>query len=202
MITVFGPQSLVHNYTARVNAIHAGVAGVTDGGEAYRADEPELLRWVQATAAFGFLEAYAAYVQPFDARERDGFYAEAVAGARCFGVRNPPSSEAGCRAMFAAMAPRLGPSAVLDEFMGIMRNGAILPWAARPLQPLVLRAAVALVPPDLARRLGLRASLTGAERLLLRSLARLAGKVEVAQAPWRQAARRLSPAEDGGPRRS
>jgi uncharacterized protein (DUF2236 family) len=192
MITVFGPVSLVESYTARVNAIHAQIAGVTDAGEAYRADEPELLRWVQATAAFGFLEAYAAYVQPLTVAERDGFYAEAVAGARCYGVTEPPASEARCLALFEVVEPRLGPSAVLDEFLAIMRSAAILPLPARPLQPLLVRAALALLPVGIAARLGLRSSLTRPERLLLRSLARLAGKVEVPEAPWVQAERRLS----------
>jgi uncharacterized protein (DUF2236 family) len=192
MITVFGPVSLVESYTARVNAIHAQIAGVTDAGEAYRADEPELLRWVQATAAFGFLEAYAAYVQPLTVAERDGFYAEAVAGARCYGVTEPPASEAECLALFEVVEPRLGPSAVLDEFLAIMRSAAILPLPARPLQPLLVRAALALLPVGIAARLGLRSSLTRPERLLLRSLARLAGKVEVPEAPWVQAERRLS----------
>jgi uncharacterized protein (DUF2236 family) len=173
MITVFGPVSLVESYTARVNAIHAQIAGVTDAGEAYRADEPELLRWVQATAAFGF-------------------YAEAVAGARCYGVTEPPASEAECLALFEVVEPRLGPSAVLDEFLAIMRSAAILPLPARPLQPLLVRAALALLPVGIAARLGLRSSLTRPERLLLRSLARLAGKVEVPEAPWVQAERRLS----------
>ncbi len=203
MITVFGPVSLVRSYTARVNAIHAQVAGVTEAGEAYRADEPELLRWVQATAAFGFLEAYAAYVEPLGAAERDAFYEEAVAGARCYGVADPPASEAACVALFAEMAPRLGPSAVLDEFLHIMRTAAILPWPARRLQPLIVRAAIDLLPGDIQELLGLRARVSGAERRLLRAAARLAGRVEVRQAPWAQAARRLSPAAGGAaPRRS
>jgi uncharacterized protein (DUF2236 family) len=192
MITVFGPVSLVRSYTARVNAIHRQVVGITNMGEPYRADEPELLRWVQATAAFGFLEAYVAYVQPLTVAERDGFYAEAVAGARCYGVTEPPASEAECLALFEVVEPRLGPSAVLDEFLAIMRSAAILPLAARPLQPLLVRAALALLPVGIAERLGLRSSLSRPERLLLRSLARLAGKVEVAEAPWVQAERRLS----------
>jgi uncharacterized protein (DUF2236 family) len=202
MITVFGPISLVRSYTARVNAIHAQVAGVTEAGEAYCADDPELLRWVQATAAFGFLEAYAAYVRPLGAAERDGFYAEAVAGARCYGVVAPPASEAECRELLGAMVPRLGASAVLDEFLRIMRQEPILPWAARPLQPLMVRAAIALLPPEIAVRLGPTVSVSRAERQLLRSLAGLADKVEVPEAPWHQAARRLTPAAAEAPRRS
>ena len=203
MITVFGPVSLVRSYTARVNAIHAQVAGVTDAGETYRADEPELLRWVQATAAFGFVEAYGAYVQPLNAGERDAFYAEAVAGARCYGVERPPASEAECVALLEAMAPRLEPSAVLDEFIYIMRTGAILPWSARPLQPMIVRAAIDLLPSAIRSRLGLELRLSGAERLVLRAAARLAGRVEVPEAPWAQATRRLSrPAAGGAPRRS
>jgi uncharacterized protein (DUF2236 family) len=202
MITVFGPVSLVRSYTARVNAIHAGISGVAETGEPYRADQPELLRWVQATAAFGFVEAYAAFVQPLGQGERDLFYAEAVAGARCFGVAEPPGSEAECLALIEATVPRLGPSPVLSEFLRIVRRAAILPWPGRLLQPLIVRAATGLLPEEVRKRLGLHALLGAAERRLLRLIAQAVGKVEVEEAPWAQAARRVSRPAAGAQHRS
>lgn len=49
---------------AGVNRLHSKVSGVTPDGRAYKALEPELLDWVHATAAFGFMKAYHSFVRP------------------------------------------------------------------------------------------------------------------------------------------
>lgn len=205
MITVYGARSRFEAYAARVNAIHRQVRGVTPNGAAYRADDPALLRWVQATAAFGFVEAYRRFVAPLSREEEDAFYAEASLGAALYGVSNPPRSGREMAAVLAEVAPRLEPSPVLHEFMAIIRTAAILPAGARGLQPLLARAAVSLVPAELRARLGLeREPRLGRSGLaLLRLAARVSGVIEVREAPWSQAERRLaSPAGAGGRPRS
>ena len=57
MITVYGPRSAAERMIAGVGRMHARVSGKTPAGEEYRADDPELLTWEQATPSFGFLEA-------------------------------------------------------------------------------------------------------------------------------------------------
>ena len=64
MMTVYGPKTEAEAMIARVRHVHARIAGATPSGQAYRADDPELLNWVHATAAFGFVEAYSRFVQP------------------------------------------------------------------------------------------------------------------------------------------
>ena len=66
---------------ARIRRMHEMVAGTTSSGEAYRANDPELLNWVHGTAAYGFLQAYHMYVQPLSSSERDRYYAEGVPAA-------------------------------------------------------------------------------------------------------------------------
>ena len=61
---------------ARVRRMHDRVAGTTPLGEPYCANDPELLNWVQGTAAYGFLQAYHAYVRQLARSERDRYYAE------------------------------------------------------------------------------------------------------------------------------
>jgi hypothetical protein len=51
MVTIYGARSTAEAMIARVWRIHDTVAGTTPTGEAYRASEPELLNWVQGTAA-------------------------------------------------------------------------------------------------------------------------------------------------------
>jgi len=43
----------------------------TPHGDAYAANDPELLAWVQATALHGFVEAHHAYVRPLDGAARN-----------------------------------------------------------------------------------------------------------------------------------
>ena len=63
MVTVYGPRSKAEAMIAGVVRRHERVTGWTSAGEPYRANDPELLNWVQATAGFGFTEAYHAYVR-------------------------------------------------------------------------------------------------------------------------------------------
>jgi uncharacterized protein (DUF2236 family) len=78
MVTVYGARSTAEAMIAGVRRMHDRVAGDTPAGTAYSASDVDLLDWVQATASFGFLEAYHAYARPLSAADRDRFYAEAA----------------------------------------------------------------------------------------------------------------------------
>ena len=193
MVTVYGARSSMEALTARVRVMHARVGGTTPGGEAYRADDPELLRWVQATAAYAFMQAYRAYVRPVSRADRDRYYAEGVEGAALYGVVDGPTSEAGIDAMIADMRPRLEASPILHELLDLVAGAAILPAPFRPIQHIVVRAAVDLLPPDLRARLGLshRPPLRPHERLMLRTFAKVADRAVFPSSPAAQACTRL-----------
>lgn len=195
MMTVYGPRSDAERMIAHVARMHARVTGVTPTGIAYRADDPRLLDWVQATAGFGFAEAYHRYVRPLSAAEMDAAFVEGRPAARLYGATGAPCSRAAWDALLAATAPRLEGSAILAEFLRIMCAAPILPAPLRPLQRLLVRAAVQIVPepvrslPQL-RGYGLRAG----EAALVRLLARAAGLLPLGDTPPRQAARRVGAA--------
>lgn len=193
MVTVYGARSSVEALTARVRAMHARIGGETPDGTPYRADDPELLRWVQSTAAFAFMEAYRAYVRPVPRAERDRYYAEGSAGGGLYGATDVPSSEADIAAMIAAMSPRLEASPILHELLDLVAGAAILPLPFRPTQGTVVRAAVDLLPSDMRIRLGLSTwpRLSMPERLFLRTLARAADGAVFPTSPAAQACRRL-----------
>ena len=192
LVTVYGPQSAAGAMIDGVNRMHARVSGTTDGGTRYAADDPELLDWVQATATWGFLEAYGAYARPLTPEERDRAYAEAAPVAALYGARGAPASAAGFDALLAAMAPKLEPSPVLEEFLAIMDRVPALPGPARPLQRLLVRAAVSLVPPGLAAALGIAdRALAPWQRPLVRAAAAAAERLRLETWPSTQAARRL-----------
>jgi uncharacterized protein (DUF2236 family) len=81
MVTIYGARSTAEALIARVRRMHDRIAGSTPAGKAYRANDPELLNWVQGTAAYGFLQAYHSYVRPLSALERDRYFAEGTLAA-------------------------------------------------------------------------------------------------------------------------
>ena len=100
MVTIYGARSTAEAMIARVRRMHDMVAGTTPSGEAYCANDPELLNWVQGTAAYGFLQAYHAYVRPLSLSERDCYYAEGIAPAALYGATGAPRSEADLEMLF------------------------------------------------------------------------------------------------------
>lgn len=190
MVTVYAARSVAEEMIAGIRRIHDRIEGVSESGERYRANDPELLDWVQATACFGFLEAYCAFVRPLSLAERDSFYQQSLPAARLYGAAGAPGSEAEMKAQLEAMRPRLGPSAELSEFLRIMRAAPILPKPARPAQRLFVRAAIDILPRRVRGQLGL-AGLGAAERRLVAALAGLSGKIHLDDSPPAQACVRL-----------
>lgn len=193
MVTVYGPRGAAERMIAGVVRAHDAVAGHTPAGQPYRANDPELLRWVQATASYGFIQAYCRYVRPIGVKERDRFYAEGAPAARLYGAVGAPTSEADIQALFAAMHERLEPSPILPEFLRIMRGAPILPAPLRPVQRLLVRAAVDLVPDRARGRLHLSAGqgLRGWEWPLVRAVGLLCDRLVLRDGPAAQSCLRL-----------
>jgi uncharacterized protein (DUF2236 family) len=192
MVTVYGARSTAESMIAGVRRRHDAIAGVTPSGEAYRANDPELLNWVHGTAAYGFLEAYRAYVQPLSAAERGRYYSEGIPAAILYGATGIPASEAALEALFQAKAGRLERSDIVFEFLAIMRSAPILPLPLRPMQHLVVRAAINLTPPWLRTVLGLHGrGLRAWEAQMLRRAAAFADRLVLKSSPAVQACRRM-----------
>jgi len=192
MVTIYGARSTAEAMIARIRRIHDTVAGRTPSGEAYCASDPELLNWVQGTAAYGFLQAYQAYVQPLSPAERDRYYAEGVPAATLYGATSAPTSEAGLDMLFHATAGRLERSDIVLEFLAIMRSAPILPILLRPAQHLLVRAAVDLMPRWVRTRLGLDGhGLDGWEAEVIRQAGAFADRLVLESNPAVQACRRM-----------
>jgi uncharacterized protein (DUF2236 family) len=118
---------------------------------------------------------------------------ESAPTAQLYGAVGAPTSTAAWRAQLAAMRPALTPSPVVGEFLAIMRRAPALPAPLRPLQPLLVRAAIALTPPEVAAVLGLDRTppLTPLQAATLRATARAADRLCLATAPPAQACVRL-----------
>ncbi|CAN5802133.1 hypothetical protein BH24CHL6_BH24CHL6_09430 [soil metagenome] len=149
MDLVFGDGRAAERAVRRLNGIHAGIRGESiDPGAAavaasYRALDPELLLWVQATLIVTSVRAYGLWVRPLTLAQREQFWQE----ARSVGVRLgiPLScSPADWPALLRYWNEMLGP------------NGPIrVTDTSRRLAPLIVRPPLPLTPGLLIDLLGL-----------------------------------------------
>ena len=118
MVGVYGPQSAARRVIQGVNNMHARVAGHTPGGEAYSARDPDLLDWVSATAAYGFVTAYDRFVAPLRPADQARYWREGSGLARLYGVTRAPRSTDDFLAMMEALLAfkRAGADGVLSYF--------------------------------------------------------------------------------------
>lgn len=197
LATVYGPRRAAETMIAGVARIHAGISGVTPEGYAYRADDPELLDWVQATASFGIFAAYHAYVRPLATADWDRGLNEGLPAAALYGAHGAPATRADLDAMLARARDRLAPTPIIFRFLDILGDVPLLPLPARPLQPLLLRAAVDLLPAWVRTRLGLQLwALVRWERPLVTTALRAADRIILRSSPAAISCRRLGLPED------
>ena len=198
MMTVYGPRSRTERMIAGVTRMHARVRGIASDGRAFCASDPELLEWVHATACFGFLEAYHAYVQPLTVLERDRFYSESRSAAELYGADSIPDSQAALETLFARMGGQLQPSDIVLDFLRIMRRVPALPAPLQPLQGVLAKAAIEVIPARLRDRIGLGKgwSLAPWQRSLVCRAGDAAERIVLGTNPAVQACRRLQLPDD------
>jgi uncharacterized protein (DUF2236 family) len=93
---------------------------------------------------------------------------------------------------FETMARKLERSDILFEFLAIMRSAPILPLPLRPLQPLLVRAAIELTPHWLQTIVGLTDhGLNAWEAGVVRQIGAFADRVVLETNPAVQACRRM-----------
>lgn len=198
MMTVYGPRSRAEAMIAHVGRMHARVSGLMPDGRPYRADDPELLNWVHATASFGFLEAYSAYVHVLCDHERDRYYAEGANSARLYGAIGAPSSQQELSALLDARHDDLEPSPVIFEFIDIMRRVRLLPAPLRAVQSLLVKAGIDILPFRIRAHLGLNEewSLRPWQRRAIRRGGAVFDRIPLRSAPAVQSCRRLGLPDD------
>jgi len=193
-VSVYAPVPVAEKLIGAVVRMHGRVEGQTPRGTPYRANDPELLNWVQATATFGFMEAYAAFCRPLSDEQRDQHYAESQASARLFLATGAPRSLSEQREQFAAMRPRLEPHQIVFDFLDIVRRTPALPWPLRALQWQMIRAGIAVLPRWVVERLELDGEqwrLHERERRRLQRLGAWLERVPIPFAPPALSCRRL-----------
>jgi uncharacterized protein (DUF2236 family) len=193
MVGCYGPESAARRVIQGVTNMHARVQGHTPKGEAYKALDPELLDWVAATAAFGFLNAYDRFVSPLSDAEKDRFYRDGAVVARLYGANNTPRTQNEFLAFMERLAPRFEPHPIVTEFLDIIQSGKAAPNVPRFLHRALARASVSILPPLVREKLALgrEYDLTTADWLALKLVARLAERRMDPKSPGCQASLRL-----------
>lgn len=191
MVTVYAPADAARAMIAGVVRAHGRIEGQTPQGAPYRANDEELLNWVQATAGFGFLEAYRRLAHQLSPEQASAYFAEGAAAAALYGAHGAPRSLAEMDGLFASMKPKLERSDIVFEFLNIMRSAPLLPF--KPIQHMIVRAAVDLTPGWARDILGLGPAFGArpGDILMLSAMARAAERFTLSQAPPAQACVRL-----------
>ncbi len=193
MITVYGARSIAEPMIAGVVQMHESIQGTTAAGAQYSANDPRLLTWVHATAAFGFAQAYHQYAEPLSVSEFDRFYAEGIPSAERYGAFDSPRSVTDMNTLLEANAAQFAPSSIIFDFLRIMGRTPAFPRPLRWMQPMLVRAAIELIPPRIREQLGLmeRAGLAAHERWLTRMAGAAANRIVLPASPAVQSCLRL-----------
>ena len=193
MVGVYGPASAARRVIQGITNMHAKVSGFTPSSEAYRALDSELLDWVSATAAFGFLTAYDHFVAKLSEADKARYYREGAAVARLYGVTSHPSSSEDFLTMMRRLEHRFEPHPIVGEFLAIIQSGRAAPGTPRFLHRALARAAVSILPPSVRQKLALRQAfdLKRRDRLALTFAGLLAERLADPKSPPCQASKRL-----------
>jgi uncharacterized protein (DUF2236 family) len=108
---VYGSTEQVEAAGSRLRRIHARMSAIDPRtGEAFRIDEPELLRWVHVAEVESFLTTARRAGLKLTADEVDSYYTEQLRAAELVGLdpSTVPATAADVAAYYEAMQPELG----------------------------------------------------------------------------------------------
>ena len=156
MMTVYGQKSSAEKMIGHVNKMHERVKGVTPDGRPYSATDPDLLNWVFNTANYGFFSAYDRFGPGVPKAQLDKAYKLASDNvADLYMVTDAAQSVDEMDAYLVSQVDLLEPHPVLNEFTDIINSARLFPSYMRPLQRLLVRAAVSNVPDEIREKVGL-----------------------------------------------
>jgi uncharacterized protein (DUF2236 family) len=177
LTTTFADRNGADAASAMVRKMHTRVTGTYGDGVDYSASDPQLLRWVHVVFAESFLSCHQAWGGPIPGGADQYVREWAMAGELMHVVRSP-RSEAELRAQIADFRPVMVSDARVAEAVRFIRTPP-LKRSLLPAYRVVFGGAVATIPVEYRRMLGLRRPWWPAKtmtRVALAFLARLLGR--------------------------
>lgn len=145
--TTFGEQALAEAAIERVRQVHLHVRGVLPDGTPYEASDPELLAWVHACEALGFLDAWIRYGEPaMSLRDQDIYFAEAGRVAVALGAYPVPQTRREAETLIAEFRPRLACTDRTRDVAKMILTQPAPSRAAGPAQNMLMQAAIDVMP--------------------------------------------------------
>lgn len=158
-VTTFGSLSAVQNEASRVNRMHDRVKGkyeTNDGQKInYRAADPDLLLWVHIAFMDSFLRAHQNYSRAKIPGGVDSYVALWSRSVEPLGLSEVPMTEVELAQTLERFEPSLRVDAKAKSVIRWIRN-APLPKAAKPVYSLLFQAALASLPKELRKMIGMR----------------------------------------------
>ena len=193
MATVYGSRSSASKLIEKVNALHACISGTTKDGQSYRANDPELLRWVQETVSYSTLNAYSTYIRKVSPDEVKIDYPSRKEAAALYGVQELSENITQRKKYFQSVLPTLSNDKIIKDFISIIQSADLLPSMLRPFQSLLVKAAINNVPNEIRDVIGLdsRFDLPLYERRIVKLACSLAEKTISQSYPAVRACERL-----------
>ncbi|MEJ7893473.1 MAG: oxygenase MpaB family protein [Solirubrobacteraceae bacterium] len=165
-VTTYGSTAEAERAAAIVRRVHRRVIGVDPiTGRPYSAGDPDTALWIHCVEIHSFMAAHRAYGGALSPSEQDAYYAENAVVAELLGVPPDliPRDADAMRAFFAAQRPGLCVSDAARDAIDFVASPPLTPELAPYWLPLrvLARAAIALVPRDLRRLIGLSPTALG-----------------------------------------
>ncbi len=142
-LTTFGSRDDALAQIARVNAIHARLAGTLPDGTPYRVDDPAALAWVHATETVSFIGAWMRLREPaMTVADQDRYFAEMAEVGERLGAAPVPRTHRAAWELIGRMRGRARADArtfdVAAHVLGTERDALV----SRPVASLIRQAAI------------------------------------------------------------
>jgi uncharacterized protein (DUF2236 family) len=167
-VTAFGTADDAQEAVDRVRSVHARIRGRTPEGVPYRADDPELLRWVHVAEVDSFLRAHQRFGRrPLDRAGADAYLRDAAVVGHRLGATDLPEDVDALDSALTAFRPALAAGDQARDTARFLLTEPPVPPTMRPGYALLSRAAVATLPDWVVAELGLPVPGRASRRLAL-----------------------------------
>lgn len=159
-LTTYAERSEAEAAIDRVNRIHGHVTGTMPDGTVYRANDPRLLAWIHVAGALSFLNAWIRFGEPtMSLGDQDAYFAEVADVARRLGADPVPTTRAGADALIEDFRHGLRSTDRSREVARIILNPQAASLRALPVQAVIGKAAIDLLPRFARKMHGLNGSI-------------------------------------------